>query len=131
MKPNRKSRRSAKRLFRLCLTADGMLDEERARRVVRRVASTRSRMRLPVLSYFRRLVELYAARHAAKIETVSPLPPELDVDVRGRLDRLYGPGLATSFALDPGLIGGMRIKVGSDVYDGSVRGRLDALEGRL
>jgi F-type H+-transporting ATPase subunit delta len=131
MKPGRKTRRSTKRLFRLCLAADGLLDEDRARRVVRRVAATRSRMRLPVLSYFRRLVELYTGRHSARVETASPLPPGLDADVRDRLDRLYGPGLATSFALDPALLGGMRIRVGSDVYDGSVRGRLADLEGRL
>jgi F-type H+-transporting ATPase subunit delta len=131
MKPGRKIRRTAKRLLGLCLTADGLLDEARARRVVRRVAATRSRMRLPVLSYFRRLVALYVARHSATVQAVAPLPPELDVDVRGRLERLYGPGLATSFALDPALIAGVRIKVGSDVYDGSVRGRLRALEERL
>ena len=37
----------------------------------------------------------------------------------------------TSFAENPALIGGMRIRVGSDVYDGSVRARLAALEARL
>ena len=34
-------------------------------------------------------------------------------------------------ALNPLLIGGMRITVGSSVYDGSVRGRLNALERTL
>ena len=32
------------------------------------------------------------------------------------------------FAQNPALIGGMRIKVGSDVYDGSVQARLAALQ---
>ena len=41
---------------------------------------------------------------------------------------MYGPGISTSFAHNPALIGGMRIHVGSDVYDGSVRAGLDALE---
>ena len=36
-------------------------------------------------------------------------------------------GLNISFAQNPRLIGGLRIKVGSDVYDGSVQARLDAL----
>jgi F-type H+-transporting ATPase subunit delta len=39
--------------------------------------------------------------------------------------------LATSFEHKPELIGGMRIKVGSDVYDGSVKARLAALEAGL
>jgi F-type H+-transporting ATPase subunit delta len=51
--------------------------------------------------------------------------------VQAGLDRAYGQGLETSFALNPDLIGGMRIRVGSDVYDGSVRARLAALEAAL
>jgi F-type H+-transporting ATPase subunit delta len=44
------------------------------------------------------------------------------------LERAYGPGISASFVHNPGLIGGMRIKVGSDVYDGSLRARLAVLE---
>ena len=47
------------------------------------------------------------------------------------LARRYGSGLTTSFETSADLIGGMRIKVGSDVYDGSVRARLAAIESRL
>jgi F-type H+-transporting ATPase subunit delta len=57
-----------------------------------------------------------------------PLPEDLRVSVQTGLARTYGPGISASFAQNPGLIGGMRIKVGSDVYDGSVRARLAELE---
>jgi len=57
-----------------------------------------------------------------------PLPPDLQADVQAGLARAHGPGLHISFAHRPTLIGGMRIQVGCDVYDGSVRGRLAALE---
>ena len=40
-------------------------------------------------------------------------------------------GLDTSFEVNPQLIGGMRIRVGSDVYDASVLAKLAALEARL
>jgi F-type H+-transporting ATPase subunit delta len=43
----------------------------------------------------------------------------------------YGQGLNTTFAENPELIAGMRIRVGSDVYDGSVRSRLEALEQKF
>jgi len=43
------------------------------------------------------------------------------------LGRVYGPGLIFDFRQSAALIGGMRIKVGSDVYDGSVQARLNAL----
>jgi F-type H+-transporting ATPase subunit delta len=39
--------------------------------------------------------------------------------------------VSTSFAENPALIGGMRVKIGSDVYDGSVRAALEALEERF
>ena len=52
-------------------------------------------------------------------------------DIQADLARVYGPGLNTSFALNLDLIGGVRIRVGSDVYDGSVRARLAALAARL
>jgi F-type H+-transporting ATPase subunit delta len=32
---------------------------------------------------------------------------------------------------DPGLLGGLKVQVGSTVYDASLRGRLDMLRGKL
>jgi F-type H+-transporting ATPase subunit delta len=130
MGSNIKSRRIARRLYRRCL-ADGVLDEDRARRVVQGVVAAPSRSRLTILSHFRRLVMLDRAQHSAAVETAKPLPTELRKDLEEQLTRLYGPGLTTSFVESPALIGGMRIKVGSDVYDGSIRSRLDALEARF
>jgi F-type H+-transporting ATPase subunit delta len=60
-----------------------------------------------------------------------PLVGTLREGIQAGLTRAYGPGLEASFEQNPALIGGMRIKVGSDVYDGSVRARLAALEARL
>ena len=59
------------------------------------------------------------------------MPPEIRADLQAGLARVYGPGLNTAFTHSPELIGGMRIQVGSDVYDGSVRGRLAALAARF
>jgi F-type H+-transporting ATPase subunit delta len=47
------------------------------------------------------------------------------------LTQRYGRGLHLSFNYDPRLIGGLRVKVGSDIFDGTVRGRLAALEDRV
>jgi F-type H+-transporting ATPase subunit delta len=130
MKANRTVRRAARQLFRLCLV-DGVLDEGRARQIARRLAKSRSRGALPMLSSFRRLVRLDRDRHTAVIESATPLPDGLKDGIQSRLTRTYGPGLEASFEPNPALIGGLRIKVGSDVYDGSVRTRLAALEARL
>ena len=130
MKTTRRTRIRARRLFRACLVR-GLLDEGRARVAARRVASTGRRGSLAILSHFLRLVKLEQARHRAVVETASALPPELRKSVGSALARLYGAGLTTSFSEDPSLIGGMRVRVASDVYDGSVRAALGALEERF
>jgi F-type H+-transporting ATPase subunit delta len=53
--------------------------------------------------------------------------PEQMAAIQENLARRYGPGLNVSFWVDPSLIGGLRIKVGSDIFDGSVAGRLAEL----
>jgi F-type H+-transporting ATPase subunit delta len=127
MKISKQAKREAKQLFRACMT-DGLLDEGRARQVVQGVLAARRRGYLATLAHFQRLVKLDLDRRTAKVESAGPLPPELQATVQADLARAYGPGLALSFAQNPALIGGMRIKVGSDVYDGSVQARLAALE---
>ena len=127
MKTNRQTKREAKRLFRFCLV-NGLLDEARTRQVVQGIMDAKRRGGLALLSHFQRLVKLDLARRTAQVESAMPLPEDLRASVQAGLARTYGPGISTSFAHNPGLIGGMRIKVGSDVYDGSVRARLAALE---
>ena len=130
MNANKQARREATKLFRSCMV-NGLLDEERARRTVQQIVATRSRVFLGILSHFRRLVKLDDARRTAKVESARALPADVQASVKGGLARVYGAGLNVSFADNPALIGGMRIQVGSDVYDGSVRCRLGALEQRF
>ena len=127
MKINRRARRGARRLYRACVV-DGLLDEDRARQVAEGVAGAGSRGSLAVLSHFRRLVGLDHDRHSAVVESAAPLPPDLRASVEAGVARLYGPGVSTSFTDNPALIGGMRVRIGSDVYDGSVRTALLNLE---
>ena len=127
MKTIKQLESEAKHLYRLCLI-DGSLDEDRVLLVVRRVLESKQRGSFALLSYFLRLVELDCARHTATVESATPLPADLQTGVSSDLERLYGPKLSISFADNPALIGGMRIKVGSDVYDSSVKARLAALE---
>jgi len=127
MKISKRAKREAKQLFRFCLV-DGMLDESRVRQVAQRIVAAGRRDCPAILAHFRRLVRLDLARHTATIESATPLPADFQAAIEAGLTRRYGRGLATAFAHRPALIGGMRIQVGSDVYDGSVRAGLAALE---
>jgi F-type H+-transporting ATPase subunit delta len=129
MKTTRNTRRAARYLFQLCLI-NGRLDRERALQIARRLAASRRRGALATLAGFQRLVRLDQDRHSAVVESAVRLPDDLRGRVEADLVRTYGGGLTTSFEQNAALIGGMRIKVGSDVYDGSVRNKLAALAAR-
>ena len=127
MKITRQARREATELYRRCLVK-GVLEESRAQRLIRQLIASKPRGYLVTLVYFRRLVKLDRARHTAKIESAVLLSADLQTNLQAELEQAYGPALNTRFLHNPALIGGMRIQVGSDVYDGSVRFRLAALE---
>jgi len=126
MKVSKQARREAKELFRTVIV-NGVLDENRVRQIVGKVAEAKPRGYFEILSHFQRLVKLEVERRTARVESAVVLSPELQADVKNKLSRLYGQGLNISFAQNPALLGGLRIKVGSDVYDGSVQARLESL----
>ena len=126
MSINKQARRDAKHLFKGCLVG-GVLDEARVRQTVAAVIERKPRGYLSILKFFQHLVQLEIARHTATIESAVPLAPAQQAAVQGNLDRVYGTGLTMNFSANPALIGGMRVRVGSDVFDGSVRGRLEVL----
>jgi len=99
--------------------------------VVEKVVRSKRRGYFGVLKEFHRLLQLEYERHTAEIESAIPLPSDLQAHVQARIEEVYGHGIAAQFVHEPALIGGMRIKVGSDVYDGSVRSELKALKGSL
>ena len=130
MKGTRKTRRAARTLYRGCLV-NRALDETRARRVARGLAASRTRGSLAVLSAFHRLVQLEHDRRTAHVESAAPLDALLRERITADLRHRYGAGVITAFAENQALLGGVRIRIGSDVYDGRVSGRLAALGTRL
>jgi len=130
MQSKRQIARTARRLFRLCIVG-GALDEARVRRVVERTIASKRRGVTVILTRFERLVRLDRERHTAVVESATPLSDPVRADIVASVAKVHGEGIETSFADNPSLIGGLRVKVGSDVYDGSVRARLDAIESGL
>jgi F-type H+-transporting ATPase subunit delta len=127
MREKQQVKRDAKQLFRLCLV-DGLLDENQVNQVVERVIETGYRNRFQVLAEFRRLVRLDHMRHTATVESATPLSAEFQAGLQAKLLQIYGESLSVVFAVDPTLIGGIRIAASDDVYDGSLRAGLAALK---
>ena len=127
MRITKQARREAKQLFRAA-AVNGVLDDTRARKVVQLLLEKKPRGYLAVLTHFQRLLQLDIERRSARIESAQPLSAENQATVKQNLSGVYGQGLTYAFTDNPALIGGLRIKVASDVYDGTVRGRLDRLQ---
>ncbi|HEY6168104.1 MAG TPA: F0F1 ATP synthase subunit delta [Verrucomicrobiae bacterium] len=126
MKISKQARRDAKQLFQAC-KANGVLDDSRALQAVAAVIAQKPRGYVGILHHLQRLVKLDLARRTALVESAVPLAPALQESLKANLARKHGAGLNISFAPNAALIGGLRIKVGSDVYDGSIAARLESL----
>ena len=127
MKIGKQARRDAKDLYLAC-RREGVLDEGRVRQTVSQVLAAKPRNYLGTLAHFQRLVQLDIQRHTVRVENAVPTSDALMAEIRSSLTRLHGPGLDFQFFIKPELLGGLRIQVGSDVYDGTVKSRLAALE---
>jgi F-type H+-transporting ATPase subunit delta len=126
MKISKQAQRNARELFRCCMV-NGVLDEDRVRRAVALMLAQRPRGYIEILSRLQRLVKLDLERRTTRVESVTPLPLDLKAKVTRQLKKIYGAGMSVSYVQNPALIGGLRIQAGSDLYDGSVRARLNAL----
>ena len=130
MKTQRQAKREARQLFHMCLAND-VLDENRVKQIVQRMIDEGRHGSLSVLSRFQRLVRVYRSRHTADVESAVPLPADIRARLQAGLMQTHGPQIAISFRENPALLAGVRIRVGSDVYDGSVLAGLNDLEARL
>lgn len=126
MKVSKIAATTARRLFGLC-QMDGRLDEGKLRAVVGRLVDEKPRDYRAILVSLQRLARLDAERRKVTIESAVPLDEASRQRVVAGLSSQYGTDLVVDTKVNPDLIGGMRIRVGNDVLDGSVQGRLNRL----
>ena len=127
MKISRQAQREAKQLFQAC-HAEGNLNDDRTRETVKLLLEKKPRDFVAVLSHLHRLIKLDVQRRTADVQSAVALNENQQADVRENLSKLYGNNLNYTFTENGELLAGMRVKVGSDVFDGSVRTRLTNLE---
>lgn len=126
MKLSREARRQARELFAITIV-NGRLDTSRLNSVFDEVAEKKPRNYMPILKELTRLVRLEVASHHAVIESASPLEPARAKEYEAGLKSRFGE-LTTEFRENPALIGGLRVQIGSDVWDGSIQARLEAIK---
>ncbi len=130
MKIDRHSRQSAKRYLRACRRPDGSLNEDSVREIVQLLVDQKPRNYIGVLSYLQRLVQLAIEENSVRVESAAPLADQ-GASVFASLEQKYGPASSTSYEENPALLGGLRIRRGNNIWDGSLSGRLDRLQRAL
>jgi F-type H+-transporting ATPase subunit delta len=130
MKISKDARRTARQLFRLCLV-NGKLDETRVRAIVQKVAADKPRGYVAILESFVAQVRAEIESQRALVESATALDAMLQANLKTSLSKKYGRELNLEFQVKPELLGGIRVKVGSDVWDGTVKARLEALKAQL
>ncbi|MBL9116546.1 MAG: ATP synthase F1 subunit delta [Verrucomicrobiaceae bacterium] len=130
MKISKEARRTSRQLFKACFV-EGKLDESRVRTIVAKVGEAKPRGYIGILENFKNLIANEQARSVAVVESATELDGATRSQLQSGLDAKYGRPLALSYTVNPELLGGVRIKVGSDVWDGSVKARLEALQNAL
>lgn len=81
-----------------------------------------------VAAAYRKLLQEQLGIRQAEIVTARELSAEEQKELIADVSKLAGAEIDASFKLDPAILGGTVVRIGSTVYDGSVRGRLDRLK---
>lgn len=126
MKASKVAQSTARRIFRLCM-ADGKINVRKLKPIIVRLGEEKPRDYRGILVSLRRLVQAEVIKKQVTVESATKLDEATLGAVQTSLRKEYGEGLTFKFRVDPELIGGLKIRVGNDVYDGSVKARLEAL----
>ena len=84
-----------------------------------------------IVDAFEQLVDERLGFTRAEVTSARPLNETQQGAVLSQLERLTGKRVRPRFGVDEALIGGVVARIGSTVYDGSVRGQLESLGRRL
>ena len=130
MKINKEIRQLSRGMLRASFT-DGQIDRGKITALVQSLVTKKPRHYIDVLQHYKRLLRLEIEKRHARIESMMPLSPDTASRITDRLKKKYGNDLTTDFSVDPTLLGGLRVRVGSDVWDGTLRNRLERLQQQL
>ncbi|RYD78165.1 MAG: hypothetical protein EOP84_14605 [Verrucomicrobiaceae bacterium] len=130
MKLSKEARRMSRDLFRASFS-DSKLDPNKVRMIAQKIGEAKPRHYMDVLKDYQRLIRLEVEKRHAIIESAVELDEATRSQLQQTLSAKYGGDITTDFKVTPELIGGVRVRLGSDVWDSSVRERLNRLEAEL
>ena len=84
-----------------------------------------------VIATFHEVIRQRQGMAEAEISTALELSAAQKKEMAAALGKLTGKKIETKYALDPALLGGVVVRIGDTIYDGSLRSRLNELRARL
>lgn len=130
MKISKDARKGARELFRACFT-NGRLDLVKVRSAVSFVLEKKPAARSEILHEYHRLVRIEVDRRTAVVESAVTLAAGERQSIESLLKTSFGDDVHLNFSEDSNLIAGLRVRVGSDVIESSVRDRLFRLRRQI
>lgn len=130
MKIPREAQQIARKLYQICLDADGSLNPQTVKSTVDALLKERPRFVLQILYRLRELCRLHLAKTTAVITSAHQVGQQQDA-VKSQIRSHYPFITDMRFEIDPSLIAGLRIQIGSNVWDGSIKQKLKQLQESL
>jgi F-type H+-transporting ATPase subunit delta len=109
----------------------GRAQQVTERLVVRLVERPRGRSLEGGLEDLSRLAAERRNRSVAVVTTAVPLSDSQQRRLGSALARLYGREIRLNLDVDPRVLGGISVRIGDEVIEGTVAGRLDEVDRRL
>jgi F-type H+-transporting ATPase subunit delta len=116
----------AKQLFKLSLV-NGAVSPEQVTGVLAWVEKSQPRQPVALLKTYQRLIATELAKSRADVEHAGPVTDTALQAIAAAMTRKYQRPVTASARANSRLIAGLRVRVGSDVYESSIAGQLEAL----
>lgn len=96
------------------------------------IADNRRTHSLPeIIETFEQVVRQRQGLAEAEVSSAAELSSGQKKEFGKTLQRLTGKEVEAKYTVDPALLGGVVVRIGDTVYDGSLRSRLNALRAKL
>ncbi|MEI6108134.1 MAG: F0F1 ATP synthase subunit delta [Opitutae bacterium] len=126
MRGDKKTKQLAKQLFRLSL-ANGQVSPEQVAGVLGYIEKTAPRHALPLLKLYQHAIVTELAKSHARVEHAGPLAATTLAQIAAALTKKYSRPVTASAQPNAHLLAGLRVRIGSDVYESTVAGQLTQL----
>ncbi len=130
MRADKKTKLLAKQLFKLSLV-NGAVSPDQVAGVLGYIEKNVPRGQLALLQLYQRAIATELAKSNAIVEHAGPVSDATLKSIEAAMTKKYSRAIAVSAKPNPQLLAGLRIRVGSDVYESTVAGQLATLSNAV